>query len=989
MIEVELFDGTILEFPAGTADDVIDRVARQETQARQQARNPAPGSIAADAAGNPVMSMPPRADAPPAPAPARPPVGVGADIAASLPDGFREGISLLLGAPVDLVSNAPRLLNVLPGVDGVGPISASPFGGRESIDAGIRTASGLAAAPVMAGVDAVAGTDLLSALATNSMGLPAVPDYAPQTGPGRIANRVGQELGATAVPVAAAGARAAGQTISAVNAQATMPRTMGQAIESTFVQPMALAPATTMGREAALATGAGLGAGLATETFGEGPLTDLGGSVAGAAATGTIMGLGGAVQNALAALFSSPNMMDDTARLSVAERIINSSAQMQAQAAGLAARGAPLTSLDTTGLAAQARTQAPIEEAAPGFRANLADRTQDPGLATMAFNADGRAPGAAAVRRTNNETAINDRMTSLAPEGDPARFRAQLQTGVDNRIAAAENAVDGARTAFENIVDALQPFLREAGARGSQIRAALSDAFQNARQQVDEAYRPINEAQAEVDIGPLAEAFRQTDAGLPLNDQTRFRPSEADTPGRLIPEGQETATVPLREVTSIRSGLTDDARIARGEGRNQAARVAEQYVGAIENFLPEALPQDLLDQLRTAQATRRDVADRFERPGGGLERILRSREGGGFEMPDNAVPGVLAQPDQGRVQDFRAALREAGDDPRLRDSLADEIRSDVQTRGLLNRPEALGKYMADRQVLLGEFPELRRQLEDAGVSRETLTMAERVAQETTRDLTTAGRSPEATFLAANVDNPAEGLMRAALSRPDRAEAVRELIQGANSPTAVQDLRAALWQEVRRTGRMQADGMTGEARWNGKKLRALFDDPNFAPVARELWADDPQELADIERVFSVLANADTTPRARAAGTSGSGQILAGGFDPALTGASVASRARSVSRNQLSPVIAGVDLLGTYLRRRTAQMQGAAIDQLTAEVINNPGLAADLLERYNPATAGAYRARLVEKYGVRIPTVLSALEESEEGSDPLLDAIGGPQ
>lgn len=35
MTKIELFDGTILEFPEGTSQDVIDRVARQETLARQ------------------------------------------------------------------------------------------------------------------------------------------------------------------------------------------------------------------------------------------------------------------------------------------------------------------------------------------------------------------------------------------------------------------------------------------------------------------------------------------------------------------------------------------------------------------------------------------------------------------------------------------------------------------------------------------------------------------------------------------------------------------------------------------------------------------------------------------------------------------------------------------------------------------------------------------------------------------------------------------
>jgi len=37
MIEIELFDGTVLEFPEGTPQAVIDRVAQQETAARQAA----------------------------------------------------------------------------------------------------------------------------------------------------------------------------------------------------------------------------------------------------------------------------------------------------------------------------------------------------------------------------------------------------------------------------------------------------------------------------------------------------------------------------------------------------------------------------------------------------------------------------------------------------------------------------------------------------------------------------------------------------------------------------------------------------------------------------------------------------------------------------------------------------------------------------------------------------------------------------------------
>jgi len=51
--------------------------------------------------------------------------------------GTNTGISRVLGAPVDLLNNAPRALNLIPGVDNVGPISDYPIGGGESIRDGL------------------------------------------------------------------------------------------------------------------------------------------------------------------------------------------------------------------------------------------------------------------------------------------------------------------------------------------------------------------------------------------------------------------------------------------------------------------------------------------------------------------------------------------------------------------------------------------------------------------------------------------------------------------------------------------------------------------------------------------------------------------------------------------------------------------------------------------------------------------------------------
>lgn len=982
----------------------IARARRRRAEAQGGAAQPPAaqaGQVQMDAAtGAPVAQLPPRADAPPSLAPAQPAgpqgwLGMADGLGAALFDGARQGVSMIAGAPVDLINNAPRLANLLPGVDGVGPMTNNPVGGREMVDRILRL-GGL------------------------------IPDFQPRTGPERIVNRMGEEIGATALPVAGVIAKAATMPVQTVNRMAATPRSVGEGIAGQFLQPAAVNPTGLASREALYASGGGLGAGIANEVAGEnkGMLSDLIGSILGVGATGLASGAVGAAGNVLAGATGRPGFVDDVASSAVAERVMNSSTQLQEQAARLAEAGISPDQLSTDALVRALRSPAAVEDAVPGYRANIADRTQDPGLATLSYNTDAISPGAASARRVGNEAAVNERMGGMAPDGDPTRFRSNLQSGVDSQIAGAGAQVDQVRSTFDDLVQTLQPVMREASARGSSIRSALADAYGTAQEKVRGLYGRIDSDGTLMDPSALVQSSKAVDMNLAPNDAKRFRPTEASTIQEMMPGdraplrdtglvnefnrpvfaenatapanpsgvpampgeaiGRPGTTVPLSDITAIRSGLTDDLRAAQAAGQTQQARVLNQYIDAIDGYMDDSLPADLRGALDEARAARRDVGERFERPGTALESILSKREGGGFALDDSAVPGKVAQPDQGRINDLGAAFREAGTDPRLRDGLADEVRSQVVARGLLDKPEALSKFLSEREILLADFPELRLQLEKAGATRADLTAAEKTATETTKRLTTPGRSAEASYLK-NVEDPAAAI-RSVTSSPDPRKAVADLVATANSPQAKADLRAALWQEVQRTGKMQADGMTGETRWNGKKLRAMFDDPKFSAVADELWADDPQDLANIKQVFDALAGAEGSTRARAPNTSGTAQSLADKLDPALTASSIASRARSVSRNQLSPAIAAVDILGTWLRKRSAQVQSRAIDKITAEVVNNPGLAADLLEKYNPATAAARRKMLTQKYGVRATTLLNTLDEAEN-EDPVLDAVEG--
>lgn len=986
MAEAELFDGTILEFPDGTPQETIARVAREQTLARRGGNSPGASSAAqAPSAGAGLGEMIRKElglnSAPqpqPEPAPAQRSVldavlDTAGGAVTQFGRGTRRGLAALAGAPVDLVNNAPRLI-------GRDPISERPFAGSEMIDS-----------------------------ALGGFGLIPEPPAA-RNAVERVAGRVGYEVGANALPVGAAigiGSRMGPQAAREMARSASLPTAIaGNALEAAAVAPRAVAA-----REGSYATAAGLGAGIANEIagnpqHGDNFWSDFIGSMTGVGALATAGAVAGPVKRIIGAGTGNPAWVDDVVGREVADRLINNSTQMAEQAARSPNPHRP--DIDTTPLAASLRRPAAIEEAVPGYRANIGDRTQDPQLTTFAFNQDASMPGAAATRRAANETAVDARMTGLDPGGDPAQFRAALEANRTAQIDAAAEAALRSEAAAETAAQAIQPELRDATARGASMREALAERYGEAQQGVRDAYKPINEATVQVDAAPLAERFAATTEGLPVNDRQRFLPAEARVPAQLVePATPPTASpildvsgqpfvrpgtpaageVPLREITSLRSGLTDDIRAANATpGQSRRAGVAQDFRAGVDNFLEENIPEGLRGQYDAAKAARRDVADRFERPGTGIAETLRPREGGGYALDDSAVASRFAPTDQGRVGDFRAAMREVGNDPRARGAIADEIMSDVNARGLANRPDQLRRYLGERNIVLDAFPELRDRMTNAANTREAATAAREASDETSRRLTTPSRSAQANYLQYG-DEATVNAVRGVIASPKPAEAARELVRAAgDSPEALRNARGALWEVVKQQ-KFSAPGITGNDRWSGRKLKDMFDDPKTASVMKEMWRDNPDDLTDIKKVVDALAGAEGSSRARAPGSSGTAQAVNGKYDPSLTTTSIASRVRSVERGQLSPSIAAVDLVSTWLRNKAKQVQSRAIDTLTSTAVNNPGLAADLLERFNPADYAAKRRMLSQKYGVRATQLLNLLDETQEEDDPVKDAIHG--
>lgn len=866
--------------------------------------------------------------------------------------GVNTGMANIAGLPIDAINAAPMLANVLPGVSGVGPISQHPFGGSESIKG------------ATAGVGSLFGAK----------------PYEPQGPIEGVVNRVGQELGASALPVGgvlAAGARTGIQGARAIagdSSRNVLSQLYGRAAESAAVDPVGL-----VRREVTNAAAAGAGAGVANEVVGApqgGPgnfWSDLIGSITGVTALNVAKPIIGAGKSAVATVAGSPRFADDVAKQQVADAILDNSTAARAQ---FAANG----TVDAQPLADQLRKRAPIEEIIPGYQADIAERSADPGLASFVYNQTRARPGAESGRRVANAEAVNSRIGAFEPDGNPGQFRQDLEAGRTERLTAANTASRDAQARFEEAMQRLdvQTTPQE---RGQIVRGSLQDALGAARAAEREAWAPVDAAGAVNPTG-LSERFAARLASTPEPSQRSLPRDLLEMPQRWVPEEGEAAT-PLNNITALRSELQTEARKARSAGDPNAERMLGGFVDDIDNFLggvPEIAPA-----LTEARAYSRQLNDRFTRAGNPVADVLSEREvAGNFRTTDSEVPRRFVQSDRGRPESVDALLREAdtvGQTDRVRGALREHLVDEVRRRGLTNNPDRLDAFLGENSQVFDRFPELRQEVASAGMASREARSATEAEAATTRDLTTPGRSPVASYLKYD-DNRTVDAVRTVVNHAEPERAARELLDVAGrTPETLNNARSAFWRLLREEGQTTARDVSGNRQWHGRSLSDFLSEPKNGAVARVLYEDAPEQLDDMRRVFDTLATSDPATRSKLPNSSGTAQSLSGKFDPALSASSIASRARSINRGQLSPTIALIDLGATFLRRRSAQIQRGAIERLQDEVIQNPELAARLLEDYNPANYAAKRRQIMQKYGVRATQTINLLDEAHDAQqDP---------
>ena len=167
--------------------------------------------------------------------------------------GFNVGLADIIGAPVDLLNQLPRLGNLLPGEQGFKPFSENPIGGSQSIR---NTMSNLF-----------------------DIGYKDVTDLPADQRPFAVGGEVVGQTAGTVLPIAAAA-----RNVSAVNALTqTAPKSNTAAeILDTVVKTQARNPATTAGVEMGLSVPAAVGAGIAEAVDPGDPTSRMIGEIGGA-----------------------------------------------------------------------------------------------------------------------------------------------------------------------------------------------------------------------------------------------------------------------------------------------------------------------------------------------------------------------------------------------------------------------------------------------------------------------------------------------------------------------------------------------------------------------------------------------------------------------------------------------------------------------------------------------------------------------------------
>lgn len=583
--------------------------------------------------------------------------------------GFNVGLTNLAGVPVDLATMG---LNLIPGVD-----IQQPFGGSESIRRGMNVIGDFFPEP-------------------------------PPTAGGRFAARVGEELGAAALPSTAILGAARG-----VPKLAQMGQGLRQRLGQAFFDPIRRAPGLAAAGEAVAATGAGVGAATAQQVFPGNKTAEMFGQV-----------FGGLTPALLA------QMPSVKATQFVRWLIGKFSAETAAKEGAQAVQKALSDEL-TMEAERLLREADVLRKEMPGFDPSLGEATGSPAMLATQRSLEAAATGGEleqlAARRALSETAVEGyaaRQAPVADEGPDFIIDTANQQIMDLRARADIEDVAvaaGRRRVAEGLPIADKPTI------GEGIRTKILDARNAASLKMtalanklgintEDVTAPFDTWRKTIlaELTPVSEFSDIAGLSAVRKALTRTRPKEEITPilgpdGRPLPR---TETTNFQDVRAVRERLGDAIRDALGSAtpNRKVVRSLIQARKSLDRFMATLADGDPSGRLKEFNAAYfNEYIKPFE---AGTVFKVRMRDGRGFyRTTDEKVADAFWQP--GNVSAARQYKALFGADPEANAALEavalDSLRNAAVRDGVI-KPNLFESWVRRHLSLLDEFPGIKRKV---------------------------------------------------------------------------------------------------------------------------------------------------------------------------------------------------------------------------------------------------------------------------------------
>lgn len=789
--------------------------------------------------------------------------------------GFNEGLANVFGFPVDLMAAATRASGV--------PTPDVPIGGSESIKRLMR-----------------------------GVGLPTRETLRPESGPARFVARVGEEVGAAAVPVGGIG-------LGLALARRGVIGPVHSALGRSLVRPFKEQPRRALATEAALAVGGGTGAATAVELFPESPSAEVGGTISGSVATALPIAV---AQRGL------------SLALRAAEPFTAAGVERRAARALQAATARPAADIAEE----LPRTATAVREAI-GVTPTSAQAAGDPGLLALERSVSRgtpRAKGELEEIVTAERRAVRRSAAAVIPGGRPEAVSQVLEAQLGQAQAAGQQAIEGAERRIRDAVARLGT--ADPLEANRVIRQHLGDAERATQELASALFSRVGNVEGRV--GRLREAAHRILASRRKAERATDMP--AAVPVILKRFGQTQGVESVNELMALRSRLSADIRTEMASAAPNRLKVSrlEQLKEALDDTLIHDFEGVGPVYEEARQFFRREVADRFRR--GVVAEVLRAGAlGEAGRVPASGIIARFFRAGAGApeaAQSFQAVLsNNAAARQAMREGVVQQF-ADFATRadGRFDGNRAR-QWMTRFKEALKEFPDIRRDVEEIARLGDDAAYVRLGVEKSLQ------RFQEASlrfFLAAEPDRA----VKATLASPRPTEALRTLVEAVRRhPEALQGLRGAVWaQALEHAETRTFDEAIAAGFLSPTRMRQFFERHRQSFLRSGLYT-----AAEMKRADAVIRAAEIVDRSTLAGLTGGSDTAANlqGLK-AMTGLTMPglwSRFYAIARGVVSPRFIASEVGSRIGQFVLGRITTGKVNALIAQALKDPEVARTLLLR----------------------------------------------